>query len=229
MARLIFVAIRHSPKRPKNGGLISFENAGFILSNPYLTEYFIDKLSNIGQISGMDDYDKELLRILQADNLKTSAELGAAVGLSVSAVNERVRKLNASGVITANRATVAPAALGMTLCAFIFVDLEARADEEAFRKAIIGFGEVQELHLITGPHGYLVKARAADAAALHALLAAIKRLPSVEQTETIVALGTHKETTLIEASPATLKPPPAKRQRQTATGRADKPRQRGRR
>jgi Lrp/AsnC family leucine-responsive transcriptional regulator len=201
----------------------------FILSNSYLTEYFIDILINSWQHSGMDEYDTELLRILQADNLKTSAELGAAVGLSVSAVNERVRRLNASGVITANRATVAPAALGITLCAFIFVDLEARADEEAFRKAIIGVGEVQELHHITGPHNYLVKARAADAAALQALLTAIKRLPGVERTETIVALGTHKETTLIEASSATPKPTRTKRRRQTATGRADKPRQRERR
>jgi len=165
----------------------------------------------------MDEYDKELLRLLQADNLKTSAELGSAIGLSVSAVNERVRKLNASGVITANRAVVAPEALGVTLCAFIFIDLGARANEDSFRKAIIEFSEIQELHHITGPHGYLVKARTVNAAALQSLLTAIKHLPGVERTETIVALGTHKETTLIEASPGS-----PKQQRRTATRKGNK-------
>src|SRR3712207_4973089 len=100
----------------------------------------------------MDTVDTEILRLLQIDNRRSSNEIGREIGLSVSAVNERVRRLNASGIIQANRAIVDPAAAGFDLCAFMFVDLDARGDEEGFIAGVVAAPEVQEIHHITGSH-----------------------------------------------------------------------------
>ena len=68
-------------------------------------------------MSELDAIDRKLVTLLQADGRTPHAELGKAVGLAVSSVNERVRKLVERGVITGIHAHVAPEALGLELLA----------------------------------------------------------------------------------------------------------------
>jgi Lrp/AsnC family transcriptional regulator, leucine-responsive regulatory protein len=144
----------------------------------------------------MDEIDKNLLRLLQIDNRRSSADLAEEIGLSVSATSDRVRRLNAAGAIIANRAILNAGEVGFKLCAFIFVDLEPRADEIAFAETVCGIPEVQEAHHITGQHSWLIKVRVADPAELQNLLVNnLKIIPGVLKTETIIALHTAKETT----------------------------------
>jgi Lrp/AsnC family transcriptional regulator, leucine-responsive regulatory protein len=143
----------------------------------------------------MDAHDLQILQLIQSDNRRSAADIGQEVGLSVSAVSDRLRRLNASGAIAANRAAIDPMRVGMTACAFIFVDLEPRADEALFAAALRSFAEVQEGHHITGPHSWLVKVRTRDTAALQVFLTQrLKAVPGVLRTETIIALDTAKET-----------------------------------
>lgn len=151
----------------------------------------------------MDKIDSEILRLLQQDNRITAAELGAAVGLSTSAANDRLRRLNASGVIAANRAILAPAALGRGLLAFLFVDLEPRSDEAGFAAAMAAAPDVLEAHHITGPHNWLIKLRVADTAVLQRFLAGtLKPLPGVIRTETLIALDSAKDSTILPTGAA---------------------------
>lgn len=144
----------------------------------------------------MDPVDLHILRLIQADNRRSAADLGQEVGLSVSAASDRIRRLNSTGVVLANRAVVSPKLAGLGLCAFLFVDLEPRADEHAFAEALRRLPEVQEAHHVTGPHSWLLKVRVRDASALQHLLANhLKPLPGVLRTETVIALDTAKETT----------------------------------
>jgi Lrp/AsnC family leucine-responsive transcriptional regulator len=144
----------------------------------------------------MDTIDREILRLLQADNRRSSNDIGKEIGLSVSAVNERVRRLNSSGVVEANRAIIPPAAVGYDLCTFIFVDIDVRGDEAAFVAGAVASPEVQELHHITGSHSYLLKVRTRSTIELQLLLSTrLKQLPGVLRTESFVVLATHKETT----------------------------------
>ena len=133
--------------------------------------------------------------MLQADNRVSNAEIGEAVGLSVSATNERVRRLNSSGVIRANRAVLDPDRVELPLCAFVFVDLAPHPDEEGFRRRTAERPEVQEIHQVAGVHCYLVKVRAAGTRALQGFLTAhIKSQPDVLRIETVIVLETVKET-----------------------------------
>lgn len=143
----------------------------------------------------MDTHDLQILQLIQTDNRRSAAEIGQEIGLSVSAVSDRLRRLNASGAVKGNRAVIDPARVGLTICAFLFVDLEPRADEILFAEALRSFPEVQEGHHITGPHSWLVKVRVRDTAALQRFLSErLKPVAGVLRTETLIALDTAKET-----------------------------------
>ncbi|MEM6486414.1 MAG: Lrp/AsnC family transcriptional regulator, partial [Pseudomonadota bacterium] len=147
----------------------------------------------------MDEYDRQILRLIQLDNRKSSASIGQEIGLSVSAVNERVRRLNTSGIVQANRAVIDPSMIGLSLCAYLFVDLDTRCDDEdAFVSGAVELPEVQEIHHITGGHNYLLKVRVADTLGLQTLLSEkLKRLPGLLRTESTVVLQSFKETTVL--------------------------------
>ena len=69
----------------------------------------------------LDDTDLAILDALQRDWHLSHAELARMVGLAVSSVHERVRKLVQGGVIAGWAARLSPAALGLDLLAFVYV------------------------------------------------------------------------------------------------------------
>ena len=143
----------------------------------------------------MDSLDRKICEIVQTDGRSSSAEIAAAVGVSVSTANERVRKLAASGVVTAWRGVLDPLKVGAGLCGFALVDMAYDGEEEA-KAALMRRPEVQELHHISGAHSYLMKVRVADTAAMQRFLQeVVKPLKAVQRTETIFVLETVKETT----------------------------------
>lgn len=145
----------------------------------------------------LDAIDHALIAQLQRDGRLGVVELGQAVGLSTSAVNERVRKLQARGVIRAMVALADPAALGLGIAAFITVTLAPGADEAAFIAHAAGEGAVLECHHVTGAANYLLKVRLANVPALEALLTRLKRTGTVARSETQLILSTTKETTAL--------------------------------
>src|SRR4051794_28861265 len=66
----------------------------------------------------LDDIDRILARELVADGRATLAHLAVSAGLSVSAVQSRVRRLESRGVVTGYRARINPEAVGNMLSAF---------------------------------------------------------------------------------------------------------------
>src|SRR5271163_3091797 len=69
----------------------------------------------------LDDIDRILVRSLVADGRATLSELAASAGLSVSAVQSRVRRLESRGVVTGYSARIDPAAVGHLLSAFVAI------------------------------------------------------------------------------------------------------------
>ncbi|MEH6630682.1 MAG: Lrp/AsnC family transcriptional regulator [Halopseudomonas aestusnigri] len=146
----------------------------------------------------MDNTDRKILAQLQSDNRTSMATLAEQTGLSVSAVNDRVRKLQTNGTIQDNRAVLNPEIIGLNLLAFLFIDLHQGVDEENFVEAVTQLPEVQELHHVTGQHNYLAKVRVANTQGLQQFLKQrLKRQPGVAHTETIVVLESEKETTIL--------------------------------
>ncbi|MFD2265604.1 Lrp/AsnC family transcriptional regulator [Lacibacterium aquatile] len=145
----------------------------------------------------MNDIDRKIIETLQADGRAAQALVAEAVGLSVSAVNERVRRLTEAGAF-AVKAVPNAKALGFDVTAFLFVLLGKPDDDEPFVAAMAQIGEVQEVHHVTGEWSYLLKVRARSMADLERLMQKrIKTAPGITRSFTMIALSSPKETTAL--------------------------------
>ena len=139
----------------------------------------------------LDEIDRQIVALLQANGRASHAELGRAVGLTASSVYERVRKLEERGVILGYRALVDPAALGQIITAFVRV--RQMADVRPFERAVLAESNVLECHDITGDDCYIVKVHARDTAELHAILQRLRAAAGNVNTVTSIVLHTVKE------------------------------------
>lgn len=129
----------------------------------------------------LDDVDRKILDALTSDGRASYTTVANVVGLSVSAAHERVRKLQDRGVISGFVAVVEPAAIGLTVSAFVTV-VGAHA-------ALDGINGVAAVHQVADPagDGVLVHVHAENLAALNATLAAIRdRTGAVTRTAIVL-------------------------------------------
>lgn len=149
----------------------------------------------------MDEIDRIIIDRLQLDGALTYAEMGAAAGLSASAVNDRLKRLRAEGVIRRMTADIDPAAIGLPLLAFVLVAVNDVPAEARFRDTMKAAPEVLECHHLTGDFSYLLKLRLRDTAHLeHFLMDRLKPLGGIIRTHTLIALSSVKETHVLSAS-----------------------------
>lgn len=143
----------------------------------------------------IDDIDARILNILQTNARETQAEVARIVGLAPSAVMERVRKLEARGVIRGYSADLDPRALDQGLLAFVSVRSEESPGDDTIAHQLAGCQEVLEVHHVAGDDCHLIKIRARDAEHLGLLLRTrLGRIPGVRSTKTTIVLETVKET-----------------------------------
>jgi Lrp/AsnC family transcriptional regulator, leucine-responsive regulatory protein len=149
----------------------------------------------------LDEKDRKILTLVQRDGKLSQAEVAKRVGLSAAAVNERLRKLETSGVIRRFAAMVNPAAVGAAVTAFVEVFIEHPRNEDAFIQRMLDVDEVLECHHVTGEFSLLLKVRVRDVAALQRLLLEeINRIEGVRQTRTLLVLSTQKEETFVSTA-----------------------------
>lgn len=142
----------------------------------------------------MDEIDKKIIQLIQIDGNASYAELGAKVGLSVSAINERLKKLQTQQVIQGWRAQINPKAIGLEVLAFIYVQLDRPKHEQDFKQVVMQFDEVEECHHVTGEWSYLMKVRTRSIAELENLIShKIKDSEGIVRTQTVIALSSPKE------------------------------------
>lgn len=143
----------------------------------------------------IDDTDTQILTILQGDARTSNAAIARQLGMASSAIFERIRKLEAKGVISGYVARITPEAIDLGLLAFIFVRADERLGSREVGDRIAGMPQVQEVHHVAGEDCYLVKARVANTEALANLLRdGFGAIPEVRSTRTTIVLRTVKET-----------------------------------
>lgn len=155
----------------------------------------------------LDEVDRKILEMLQLNGRTSYAELGKAVGLAASSINERVRKLHERGVIEGVHSSLSPAALRLDLLAFIFVGWTDPATEEPFLQRVAIEPAIMECHHVTGTWNYLLKVRTRTTRDLEAFLnAVVKAAPGVQRTETLIVMSSAKETFHLPLDDATWAP-----------------------
>lgn len=106
----------------------------------------------------MDASDRKILAELQADGRLTLTDLAERVGLSLSPCHRRVRALEDEGVISAYRAEVDPAKVGLNFASIVFVTLRegSRDKVQAFENAVEEVLEVVQAERLFGDPDYIL-------------------------------------------------------------------------
>jgi Lrp/AsnC family transcriptional regulator, leucine-responsive regulatory protein len=134
----------------------------------------------------LDDIDRILVRELVADGRATLAELAASAGLSVSAVQSRVRRLESRGVILGYSARINPEAVGHLLSAFVAITPLDPSQPDDAPARLEHIGEIESCHSVAGEESYLLLVRVASARALEDLLQRIRTTADVQTRSTII-------------------------------------------
>ena len=139
-----------------------------------------------------DAIDAAIVRAVLQDARATLADLSAAVGLSVSAVQARLRRLETRGVITGYRALVDAEAVGKPLAAFVEITPLDPAQPDNAPELLEHLAEIEACHSVAGDAAYMLLVRVASPRHLEALVRDIRSAASVN-TRTTVVLQTFYE------------------------------------
>jgi Lrp/AsnC family transcriptional regulator, leucine-responsive regulatory protein len=142
----------------------------------------------------IDDIDRQILKILQQNARTSNAEIARQVEMAPSAVLERIRRLEAKGVILGYETRINPEALGLNILAFVSVRSTDFDGEAKTAELLANIPEVLEAHHIAGEDCFLMKVRARDTKSLGRLLRErIGSTGAVESTRTTIVLETVRE------------------------------------
>jgi Lrp/AsnC family leucine-responsive transcriptional regulator len=133
-----------------------------------------------------DPTDKYLASLLVADGRSTLKNLAEASGLSVSAVQARVRRLESDGIIRGYRADVDPVALGLPLAALIAITPRDPEHEYDIPDRLGGLSEIESCHSVAGDDSFVLFVRVAGPRALEELIREIRRRANVSTRTTVV-------------------------------------------
>lgn len=140
----------------------------------------------------MDTIDKKILCLLQKNSRISASEISSEISLSVSAVSERLKKLETSGIIQQYTAILNPRKLNKDLTAIMFISLERPKYTDRFLEFVGQEDDILECHYLAGDFDYALKIITENTYTLENLLNRIKSVQGVQKTRTIVALSTVK-------------------------------------
>lgn len=141
-----------------------------------------------------DDLNRRLVAELQKDGRVSHAELAERMGVSRPTIIDRVKRLEASGLIESYSAQVSPASVQKPVVAFVAVRYKADNDEaleRRFFQALEQEPDVLEAHTVAGEDCLLLKVVADTPMGMNERLRRIRALGPHVTTRTTVVLQTH--------------------------------------
>lgn len=139
-----------------------------------------------------DSVDRAILATISRDGRATLSQLSDAVGLSVSAVQSRLRRLETRGVITGYRAILDPEQAGTPLSAFIEITPLDPAQPDNAPELLEHLDAIEACHSIAGDASYMLFVRVPTPRDLEQLVRDV-RLAANVSTRTTVVLQTYYE------------------------------------
>jgi Lrp/AsnC family transcriptional regulator, leucine-responsive regulatory protein len=134
----------------------------------------------------VEDIDRRIVGLLSRNGRMSFTELARQAGLSVSAVHQRVRRLETEGVITGYVALCDPAIIGLPMTAFVSVKPFDPAAPDEVPEKLRNLDAIEACHSVAGDENYILKVRVASPTALEDLLQQIRSIAQVSTRTTIV-------------------------------------------
>ncbi len=146
----------------------------------------------------LDEYDKQILELLQEDSGRTNVALAESIGLAPATTLERVRKLERSGVIRRYVALVDAEKVSLGVMALVDVQLASHESRgvDGFSEAVRSLPQVLECYHLSGETDYLLKVVAPSIEAYEKfLLERLTKVPNIGRLHTSFVLSTVKHET----------------------------------
>jgi len=140
----------------------------------------------------VEDIDRKIVSLLARSGRMSFTELARQAGLSVSAVHQRVRRLEQDGVIKGYAAVFNPEDVGLPLTAFVSIKPFDASAPDDLPQRLERLTAIEACHSVAGDENYILKVRVPTPAALEELLYQIRTLGGVS-TRTTVVLSTPYE------------------------------------
>jgi len=141
----------------------------------------------------IDVIDAKILEVLQENARISYSELSKKINLSLSAVSDRLKKMEASGLISSYTAILDPSAMDRELQAYMMVNVDSSGNLDELIKVINRSDEILEAHFVAGDFDYILKIATRNTSTLADLVNRVKAVKSVKRTETTVILTDLKQ------------------------------------
>ena len=148
----------------------------------------------------LDEIDKALLDLLQKDSKQTNKALSNALGLSVTAIYERIKKLENNGIINKYVALIEKKKVDKSFVAFCHVKLVQHSQDYVmkFEREVRKLDEVLECYHISGDYDYLLKVLVEDMEAFREFMVKkLTRIDHIGSTHSMFMINEVKHTTAI--------------------------------
>ncbi|MCG8568475.1 MAG: Lrp/AsnC family transcriptional regulator [Desulfobacterales bacterium] len=146
----------------------------------------------------MDNTDLQILRILQKKARIPNVEVARTIGMAPSAVLERIKKLEAKGIIEGYEVRLNPDMFRCTMIAFVHMRVKEPSQFPEAGQAVAAIDQVQEVHHLAGEDCLMAKLRVADNKELESILTnQIGKIESIIETRTQITLSSYKESAKI--------------------------------
>jgi Lrp/AsnC family leucine-responsive transcriptional regulator len=140
----------------------------------------------------VEEIDRRIVSLLSRNGRMSFTELARQAGLSVSAVHQRVRRLETDGVITGYVALCNPDVIGLPMTAFVSIKPFDQAAPDDVPDKLKDLEAIEACHSVAGEENYILKVRVGSPHDLEDLLQQIRTLANVS-TRTTVVLSTPYE------------------------------------
>jgi len=150
--------------------------------------------------SVIDNADKRLLAALQQNASQTTQELGETVNLSSSQAGRRKQRLESDGVIRGYQAVLNPTEVGLTVQAFVQVEMRVHDSNEVedFHKLVSETAEIVSAWTLTGDADYLLRVYCTDLSALNNLIhSVLLQHPNVARVKSQIVMDQYKQDTAL--------------------------------
>lgn len=149
----------------------------------------------------LDAIDKKLLHFLQEDSKQTNKELSLKLNLSVTAVYERIKKLEREDIVHKYVALIKKEKVDKAFVAFCHIKLIQHTQDYVmkFEKDVANIEEVTECYHISGDYDYLLKVVVSDMEAFREFM--VNKLTSINHigsTHSMFVINEVKHTTAIK-------------------------------
>ena len=149
----------------------------------------------------MDSIDKKLLILLQTDSKSTTKELSSKLNLSVTAVYERIKKLEREGIISKYVTLLNRNKVDKSFVVFCHIKLIQHNKDliSQFEAEIVKLSEVLECFHVSGDYDYILKICIKDMEAYREFMVTkLTGIKHIGSTHSSFMIGEVKNTTILE-------------------------------